>query len=476
MTPLSSHPSLARRRAGVLLHPSSLPGPHGIGDLGRPARRFLDWMEASGWDLWQMLPVGPVGRGNSPYSSGSSFAIEPLLVSLEGLVEDGLLPRGALRAPVELRTRTSTDYSGSRRFKRPRWKAAFEAFTGLRRHRGSRYRRFLDQSANWLEPWCTWASEHRGGPPEQHAFEQYVMDLQWKRLRALAGRRRIGLLGDLPIFVPMESADVASSPKLFRLKPDGSPELVSGTPPDCFARNGQLWGHPQYRWNEHRKTGYRWWIDRISRQFELFDVVRIDHFVGLTHAWMIPGGARTARRGAWRKVPGREMLEAFHRERGQVPLIAEDLGTVTPAVLKLRDDYALPGMVLLQESFERDDSPTVPHALPERSVVYTGTHDNNTTVGWWGKAGKATRERLRAYGGDPGDRPHELLGRLAMTSRSNLAIIPMQDILGLGGKSRMNIPGKPAGNWRWRLEEGMLDIRVARRMNRLAAVTGRLRT
>ena len=468
------HPSLDRRRAGVLLHLTSLPGPYGIGDLGRPSLRFMDWLERSGWDIWQVLPIGPVGKGDSPYSSGSSFAIEPLLVSLDELVEDGLLPASALRAPRSLKECTRTDYAGARRFKAPRWRAAFERFVELKRHRRQAYRSFVEHSRHWLEPWCRWASEHRDGTEEEHAFQQFILERQWKALRKEARRRHLTLFGDLPIFVPMESADVESNPKLFQLNRDGTPRLVSGTPPDCFSRSGQLWGHPQYRWNEHRRTRYRWWISRMKRQFELFDLVRIDHFVGLCHAWMIPGKARTARKGQWRTVPGRELLEAIHRSMDHPALVAEDLGRITPSVRRLREDFALPGMFLLQHAFDVDASRSTPHALPERSVVYTGTHDNDTTVGWWRDLPRDQRARVLEYGGPLGRGPHELLTRLAMTSSSNVAIIPMQDLLGTGKKTRMNIPGKPTGNWRWRLEQGMLDVRVAGRMRRLAAVTDRL--
>ena len=471
---ITTHSSLDRRRAGVLLHLTSLPGPHGIGDLGKPALRFMDWLESSGWDIWQVLPIGPIGKGDSPYSSGSSFAIEPLLVSLEGLVEDGLLPRSALRAPNVLRDRPRTDFAGARRFKAPRWKTAFDRFICLKRHRSKAFKEFQQRSRTWLEPWCRWASEHQGGPEDQHAFEQFILQKQWNSLRKEARQRRLTLFGDLPIFVPIESADVEADPELFQLNRDGTPKLVSGTPPDCFSKNGQLWGHPQYRWSEHRRTGFQWWINRMKRQFELFDLVRIDHFVGLSQAWMIPGNARTARRGQWRKVPGRELLEVIHRSIKHPALIAEDLGRITPAVRRLREDFALPGMFLLQHAFDVDGSGSTPHELPRRSVVYTGTHDNDTTVGWWSSLSTESKNRVRAYGGPLGRGPHELLTRLAMTSNSNIAIIPMQDILGLGKKTRMNIPGKPTGNWRWRLEKGMLDVRVARRMRALAAVTDRL--
>ena len=434
----------------------------------------MDWLEVSGWDVWQMLPIGPIGKGDSPYSSGSSFAIEPLLVSLAGLVEDGLLPPAAVKAPASLKARTRVDYPAARRFKAPRWKQAFESFIRLRRQKSRAFLEFRERAAHWLDPWCCWAAEHHGADEELHAFQQFVLEGQWKKLRREAAKRGLSLFGDLPIFVPMESADVAAEPKLFQLESNGRPKLVSGTPPDCFSNDGQLWGHPQYRWSEHRKTGFRWWVDRLKRQFDLFDVVRIDHFVGLSHAWMISGRARSARNGRWKKVPGRELLEAIHRELKNPALVAEDLGMITPPVRKLRDDFELPGMCLMQHAFDIENGPDTPHALRERTVAYTGTHDNDTTVGWWRSLPASTKRRITEYGGPPIRGPHELMTRLVMSSRANLGIIPMQDLLGLDEKSRMNIPGKPAGNWRWRLGKGMLDIRVARRMNRLAAVTGRL--
>ena len=470
---MKKHPYFTKRSAGVLLHVSSLPGAHGIGDFGPSAHRFLDWLHAAGWNTWQVLPIGPLGKGDSPYSSPSSFAIEPLLISIEGLVKDGLLPASAARSTPRLR-QGATSYRSARGFKEPRLRQAHENFQGTRRSRSKRYRDFLEQSEDWLRPWCTWASEHRGGDPEYHAFVQFKLEQQWVALRRAAHARRIRILGDLPIFVPLESADVEADPELFQLDASGRPTMVTGVPPDQFSRQGQLWGHPQYRWAVHQRTDFAWWTRRIEAQFDRFDIVRIDHFVGLRKAWNIRAGARSAKVGVWKNTPGRRLLETFQSRCPGKALIAEDLGAVTPAVRRLRDDFGLPGMALLQNAFDRDDDSSLPHNLPEHSVVYTGTHDNDTTQGWWQALKTSSRQRVRDYAGPVDGKPHEVLTRLALASRPITAIIPMQDLLGLGRSTRMNMPGVPSGNWRWRLQKGMLRRRDAARLRRLASATGRL--
>jgi len=469
----SIHPYFANRTAGVLLHVSSLPGGHGIGDFGPSARRFLDWLSTSGWSTWQVLPIGPLGKGDSPYSSPSSFAIEPLLLSLDDLVAEGLLPRSASRRERSLRA-GRVDYGATRRFKEPRLRSAWERFVERGGERRTAYRRFRDRADFWLGDWCDWATGNRGGNDSYHAFVQFALDRQWTRLRAEARRRGIRIFGDLPIFVPLESADVVGNPGLFQLDADGRPRMVTGVPPDCFSRDGQLWEHPHYRWAAHQRTGFEWWTRRLEIQFERFDMVRIDHFIGLHHAWHVPAGSRNARKGSWRRAPGRRLLEAVHARLGRPALVAEDLGAVTPAVIGLRDDFGLPGMSILQNAFGRDDDPGLPHHVAEHSVIYTGTHDNDTTRGWWNGLSAADRRRAAEYAGATSDDPARALVRCAMASRARTAITPMQDLLGLGRAARMNIPGKATGNWRWRLEEGMLRKRDAHRMRRLAAVTGRL--
>lgn len=470
---MKRHPYFTSRSAGVLLHVSSLPGAHGIGDFGPGAHHFLDWLHATGWNTWQVLPIGPLGKGDSPYSSPSSFAIEPLLISIEGLVKDGLLPPSAARSTPELR-QGGTKYRSARRFKEPRLLQAFENFRDTRRGKNKKYIDFLAQSDHWLQPWCRWASRHRGGDPEFHAFVQFKLEQQWVTLRRAAHARRIRIFGDLPIFVPLESADVDAHPELFQLDASGRPTMVTGVPPDQFSRQGQLWGHPQYRWPVHQRTNFEWWIRRLTAQFDRFDIVRIDHFVGLQKAWNIQAGARSAKVGTWRKTPGRELLEAFEQRCRGKALVAEDLGAVTPAVRRLRDDFGLPGMSLLQNAFDRDDDSSLPHNLPGHSVIYTGTHDNDTTLGWWRSLPSRSRQRVREYAGPIDAKPSEVLTRLALASGSITAIIPMQDLLGLGRSARMNIPGVPKGNWRWRLQKGMLLKRDAARLRSLASATGRL--
>ena len=467
------HPFFKHRSAGVLLHVSSLPGAHGIGDFGPSARRFLDWLEATGWNTWQVLPIGPLGKGDSPYSSPSSFAIEPLLISIDLLVEDGLLPASAARSTPELR-RGNTRYQAARRFKEPRLHQAFETFANDGGERSRAYRRFLEHASEWLEHWCDWASEHRGGDPEYHAFVQFKLEQQWEGVRKAARARGIRIFGDLPIFVPLESADVEANPELFQLDRSGRPTEVTGVPPDRFSSQGQLWGHPQYRWPAHRKTGFDWWTRRIAAQFERFDIVRIDHFVGLQRAWHVRAGARSARKGTWRRSPGRELLAAFEDRFGSQALVAEDLGSVTPAVRRLRDDHGLPGMFLLHNAFDEDDSGSLPYNLPVHSVLYTGTHDNDTTLGWWRTLPPRCRQRVRDCVGGIAATPSESLLSMALASRSIAAIIPMQDVLGLGRSARMNMPGVPSGNWRWRLQMGMLRKRDAARLRKLASTTGRL--
>jgi 4-alpha-glucanotransferase len=476
------HPLLASRRAGVLLHATSLPGPYGIGDLGPEAVRFLDWMQAAGLSIWQTLPVGPVGPGDSPYSSPSSFAGEPLLLSPDRLAEDGLLSAADLA-----RAKRGLPASGPVRFgKVRRAKAAlleiahrrFLAGSSANRRLRREHARFLEESAWWLPAWTAFASSREGGSEAFHAFCQWCFERQWQRLRKEASRRGILLFGDVPIFTALDSADVAASPELFRLDRRGRPEVVTGVPPDSFAKDGQLWGTPHYRWSAHRRDGFRWWRRRIGRALERFDLVRIDHFIGFVRAYEVPATARNARRGSWRKQPGREVLQAIAREHpAGLPLVAEDLGAVTPPVARLRDEFALPGMRILQNAFWRDDAFDMPHRFPANCVAYPGTHDNHVATGWWSGLDAAAKRRLRDYAGEsrgPRDAAAALV-RLCMASPANLAICQLQDLLALPPSTRMNLPGTPSGNWRWRLAGSETDAAAALRLRRLVAASGRLR-
>ncbi|MEE2971790.1 MAG: 4-alpha-glucanotransferase [Planctomycetota bacterium] len=490
------HPLLQERNAGVLLHPTSLPSTaaaHGLGDLGPTARRFVDWMASAGLGLWQMLPVGPVGEGDSPYSALSSFALEPMLVSVADLIEDGLLPRSAARGEPGMdddRGRASWRYA--RAWKRPRLEAAYERFTrrrGSRGARGSEFATFREHAGPWLTDWCDFATARAtgrtarvrpGGPverrPEFHAFVQFVLDRQWARLRRYALERGVRLVGDLPIFCGADSADVQGRPDLFRLDRAGRPTALTGCPPDAFARDGQLWGHPHYRWAAHRRESFRWWRARVTTTLERFDLLRVDHFIGFVRAYEVPGDAKNARHGRWGRTPGRELLDLLRKDLGTLPFIAEDLGDVTPAVHRLRDECGLPGMRILQWAFHDSEgrSRDLPHHHPHHSVVYPGTHDNDTIAGWWRAQPAAVRGRFAAYAG-PGARsdPAESMIRLALTSPANTAIVQMQDLLGLGRSARMNIPGQARGNWTWRLRRAEPSRRLAAAIRRLTTASGR---
>ncbi|MCH2132597.1 MAG: 4-alpha-glucanotransferase [Phycisphaerales bacterium] len=468
MSRTPGHDLFARRRGGVLLHLTSLPGGHGIGDLGPDARRFVDWMHRAGLSLWQMLPIGPVGKGNSPYSGRSAFAGEPMLISLRDLVDDGLLPSSAARCPAELNG-PRVKYAAARRFKQDKLHQAFVAFERGNRSRSRAYRDFESSNRHWLKAWCT----HVGGEAREITFQQFVFDRQWKALRRYANRQDVRLVGDLPIFIELESADVEQHPELFNLDAKGQPRTLTGAKPDAFSRNGQLWGHPHYRWAAHRKEQWRWWTARFRQALDRFDAVRLDHFLGFVRLWHVPAGARTARRGRWRATPGRELLTVLRRRLGPLPVIAEDLGAITPAVERLRDDFDLPGMRILQWAFSGTNSPDLPHRYPPRSVVYPGTHDNETVTGWYRHLPAAARRRFHAYAGSA-QSPADSMVRLAFTSPAAWAICQAQDLLGLAPGTRMNRPGVPRGNWTWRLSAGTLSGQQAADLHALCDSSGRL--
>jgi 4-alpha-glucanotransferase len=463
--------NFARRRSGVLLHLTSLPGPHGIGDLGDAATEFADWCARAGHTIWQMLPVGPVGPGNSPYASTSSFAGEPLLVSLDRLTDDGLLPRIPPRRPAG-----RVDYERARALKMPLLLRAFERWHGRGGHRSAAFRTWQRAQAAWLPAWCQFASTQRSAVNDLgfHAFVQWKFDAQWRQLQAHCARRQVLLLGDVPIFVPLNSADVRQNPKLFRLDRHGRPTVVTGVPPDCFSTTGQRWGHPHYRWTEHRRTRFAWWIARVQHALQRFDALRIDHFVGFVHAYEIPGAAATARRGAWRPAPGAELLQALERACGALPLVAEDLGAVTPPVTALRERFGLPGMKLVQNAFSGPGSGDLPSLHPHACVAYAGTHDNNTVAGWWRTLPRAPRSRFTAYAGPAqGESVSAAMIRAVLQSPARTAVIAMQDHLNLGSGARMNTPGKPRGQWEWQMTRDALRSADAASIRRLAEACAR---
>jgi 4-alpha-glucanotransferase len=511
--PMNPRFTLAARAAGLLLHPTSLPGRHGIGDLGPEACRFVDFLAAAGQRWWQMLPIGPPGLGHSPYCGLSAFAGSPLLVNLDRLAEDGLLDRRDIVPPAVPPDRVA--YGAVARYKRSRLQQAFAAFVRRGGPRGCAYRDFRAAQTDWLDNYALYAALRRAHRDQgwltwqrplrlrersalRHAadtlrdeidferFVQYEFDRQWAALRRYAHARGVGLIGDIPIFVAHDSSDVWAHRDLFDLDDAGRPRTVSGVPPDYFSRTGQLWRHPHYRWTRHRATGFAWWIARFCRMFQQFDAVRIDHFLGFCRVWAVPGGAQTARRGKWINTPGAELLTSLRRALGRLEIIAEDLGLVTPEAVALRDRFGLPGMRLLHFAFGDEGSRyNLPYSYPHNCVVYPGTHDNETTVGWFERLRREARKRHRPgrttelqrvlrYLGTSGREINWDLVRLAYSSPANLAIIPVQDVLGLGNTARMNTPATETGNWQWRLQPGQLTRQHAHRLCDLTETYGRL--
>jgi len=416
------------RSSGVLLHPTSLPG----GRMGEEAYRFVDWLAEAGQSWWQVLPLGPPDEHGSPYRARSAFA------GWTGLLAEP-------RAPVS--SSELEDFVA----RHPYWSGEWASFSAGTRKAGthsSGRRRKRHPGGN-------------GALKGQVRFER-----EWSALRRYAAGRGVRVFGDLPIYVSDEGADLAARSELFDTR------VVAGAPPDDYSRTGQLWGNPVYHWDVARAEGYRWWIERFRRTIELFDLTRIDHFRGFVSYWAVPAGARTAKNGRWRRGPGVELFEAVRRELGGLPFVAEDLGNITPAVYRLRDRLGLPGMVVVQFGFSGGRSN--PHRLenhPEHAVVYTGTHDHDTALGWW----ESLPARKRSETGlDPGD-PAWSLVRLALSSRARLAIVPLQDVLGLGSEARLNTPGRPDGNWRWRLRRGQPTSEHAARLREATQAAGRHR-
>ena len=496
-----------RRASGLLLHVTSLPGPHGSGDLSEEAHGFVDFCADAGQTLWQMLPVGPPGGppGNSPYSSYSSAAGSPYLVSLERLSWEGLLPPRDLRPPREL-DGGHVNFEAVRVFRDEALRAAYERFRvdAAARTLNSAFETFAREQAEWLDDFalfCALKRRFHGAPWDQwdkplrerntkalaraagelaedvafHRFVQFAFDRQWRDLHTHARRRGVALVGDIPIYVIHDSVDVWRDRRLFALDAAGRPTQVSGVPPDAFSDDGQLWGHPQYHWPAHRRQGFAWWVNRFRRTFRLFDAVRIDHFLGFSRVWSVRAGSKTARHGKWVKSPGHELFEVLRRELGDRAIIAEDLGVLTPEAAALRDAFGFPGMRVMQFGFGGGggDAYHRPHSYPPRCVAYTGTHDSDTVVGWLKKLDAPDRRNALDYTGAPPADFHWSAIRSLMNSAAETVIFPVQDVLGLDNRARMNVPGVAAGNWGWRLAPRALTPAHARRLRRLAALAGR---
>jgi 4-alpha-glucanotransferase len=507
------------RASGVLLHPTSLPGPHGIGDLGRPALEFIDFLAASGQRLWQILPLGPTGYGNSPYQCLSAFAGNPLLISLDTLIEQGLLEPNEAGGRPAFRD-GDVDFPAVIAHRQDLWPRIAERFDGGARSASrDHFDEFCRRNADWLNDfalfmavkaahgqraWTEWDADIARRDPaavswwsrqcapgiRTEKLTQFLFFEQWRRVQDACRARAIDIMGDLPIFVAHDSADVWARRELFRLDDEGRPTVVAGVPPDYFSATGQLWGNPHYRWDVLERTRYDWWIGRFRAVLALVDRVRIDHFRGFEAAWEILGGATTAEGGRWVKGPGAGLFEAvrFALQIDRLPFVAENLGVITEDVEALRKRFGLPGMAILQFAFGTDpQAPDFrPHNYQRNLVAYSGTHDNDTTIGWWrGDVGHSTRsaadieaehEHARRYLALGEDDVHWNFVRAVLASVADTAIVPAQDLLGLGSEARMNRPGTVEGNWRWRLLPGQLTLDLARRLAELTMTYERIST
>ncbi len=487
-----------QRASGILLHPTALPGPFHLGDLGREAYRFIDFLIKSGQSVWQILPLGPTGYGHSPYNALSAFAGNPALIDLQQLVDCGDLPGSRFKAVVT--DCSGIDFMQGHTVKNGLLREAGRQFferPAMARNRD--YQSFCNRHSDWLEDFCLfmalrdnfggqawsdWPEALRRRTPDAlqewrqklaegcrlYRYQQYVFAEQWSRLKGYANLNGIRIFGDIPIFVAYDSADVWANQNLFQLDDQGRATAVAGVPPDYFSRTGQRWGNPLYRWEQLAEEDFRWWLRRFDHQLHYSDLIRIDHFRGFQACWSIPAEEQTAVNGRWVEVPGRALFEKLRTQMKDLPIVAEDLGVITPEVEKLRDDFGFPGMVILQFAFDSGpDNPYLPENHAVSSVVYTGTHDNDTTLGWWQGLARTQQDRVRDYlGVRRTDMPWDLI-RLAAASVADLCIIPCQDLLGLGSEARFNTPGRATDNWSWQMTPDALTDALAERLARLSA-------
>lgn len=489
------------RSGGILSHLTSLPSPHGIGTMGKAAHDFAEMVAEAGLRHWQMLPVGPTGYRDSPYQSPSTFAGNPLLIDLDALIDTGLLRRAEIEPLVGL-PKTRVDFGGLianktrllilaarrflragagtayERFRRTPWLDAYATFAAIKQSYGGRSWVEWDAAlAQRHEPALARAGSRLSGRIEVERAIQFLFHRQWQALTRHSHGLGVGLIGDLPIFVAHDSADVWSRPDLFHLGGDGRPTVVAGVPPDYFSATGQRWGNPLYRWDTHRQEGYRWWGDRLQAMFSRFDMVRIDHFRGFSAFWEIPASEPTAVAGHWVEGPGSDLFSTLSARMGSMPIIAEDLGIITEDITRLRHKFRFPGMRVAQFGFDEEPDTAIHHPTqyPNDVVAYTGTHDNDTTIGWfWGDNQRHDRRRLDAHRrrllhtvGSRGDEINWDLIHLVLDSKAETAIVPVQDVLGLGSEGRMNTPGREEGNWTWRME----SLPAPTAIERLATLT-----
>ncbi len=497
---------LGYRASGLLLHVTSLPSPYGIGDVGPAALTWIDRLHEAGQTWWQSLPLGPTGYGNSPYQSLSSFAGNALVISPDSLIADGLLQASDVAG--QSFPDTTVDYDAVIPFKRRLFETAWANFNaGARPELKPAFEQFCNDQAHWLEDYALFRAlkaQHKGvsylewpselirrnpaalaqarrelaTPIDQVRFAQFLLFRQTEKLKEYAHAKGVCLIGDLPFFVSPDSSDVWANPELFLLDDQHRPRFVAGVPPDYFSSDGQLWGNPVYNWETLRQTGFRWCIDRVRALLAHVDLIRLDHFRGFAAAWHIPAGAPTARSGQWVPGPGADYFSALQKNLGTLPFIAEDLGVITPDVRSLRDEFRLPGTRVLQFAFDGSpDNPYLPNNYVPNTAVYTGTHDNNTTRGWFEELPDAQRQNLFHCLQRPSCEPSEAaaaLIELAWSSVAALALAPFQDVLNLGADARMNVPGRPDGNWRWRATEGMLSAPAFQQLGELTKASKRL--
>ena len=494
-----------QRASGILLHPTSLPGPFGMGDIGPMAYEFVDFLAETGQQMWQILPIGPTGHGNSPYMSYSAMAGNHMLISLEHLRDVGLLTQADLEAFPHF-PEDAVDYGRVLPAKLQLLEKAAEAFSASTdEETRTQYEQFCQERAFWLDDyaffmalkkanggasWSQWepALARREASAmalwhdklsiliAEHKYFQFEFYRQWAALKQYANDRHIQVVGDMPIYVAHDSADVWAFPENFMIDEETlEPSEMAGVPPDYFSETGQLWGNPTYNWETLQKTGFSWWLQRVKALLEYVDLTRIDHFRGFQAYWAVPEGEETALNGEWIEAPGEAFFNAVKAEFGSLPILAEDLGVITPEVEALRDQFGFPGMKILQFAFgDNASNPYLPFNYVQNCLVYTGTHDNDTTVGWFDQASEYERDRtLRYVGGLSGDGIHWSMIRLALSSIANQAIVPLQDVLGLGSFARMNSPGKADGNWAWRYRAEMLTGELRERLRELIRLYGR---
>jgi len=492
------------RSSGILLHPTSLPGPDGIGDLGPEAFRWLDFLSETGCQMWQILPLGPTGYGDSPYQCFSAFAGNPFLISPAMLFNEGLLTKYDLADRPDFPT-DFVDYGPVIIWKNTILDRAYANFTNTSDKKLiDEFSAFKTKNITWLADfaifmaikeqnnyvaWDLWPENLRKRKPkalaafnknhqidiEKHMFRQFLFFRQWQEVKSYAEKLEIKIIGDVPFVIAFDSADVWANPELFYLDQERLPTVVAGVPPDYFSSTGQLWGNPLYRWDIHKNTGYQWWLDRIQAVLQMVDVVRIDHFRGFEAYWEVPFGSLTAETGRWVKGPGQDFFKAVKEKLGNLPIIAEDLGLITDEVVKLREAFDLPGMKILQFAFsDGPDDDFLPHNYPVNCFAYTGTHDNNTTRGWYNSAADYEKDFCRHYLARSGEDIAWSMIRALWQSVACNVIAPMQDLLNLDGEARMNLPGTPSGNWTWRMTPFAINSGLKKRLYETNFLYGRL--